>query len=152
MLIRESRTEPVIEGACTVTSGSWYSYYDGKSVTDPDSLDVGYMVPLAESWASGASHWSSARRRAYADDVDAEGSLVAVTVKSNRSKADQDPAQWLPPLADARCTYAADWTATKLRWALSADPAEIAVLQDLAEGCGRQEVEYMEAPTGVENA
>ncbi|WP_374227661.1 hypothetical protein [Streptomyces sp. CJ_13] len=34
-----------------------------------------------------------------------------------RSKADKDPAQWLPPVGGYRCEYAAQWTATKLRWA-----------------------------------
>nr|WP_242424463.1 hypothetical protein [Streptomyces sp. Root55] len=59
-----------------------------------------------------------------------ERSLVAVTAKTNRSKADQDPSTWLPPLADARCTYAADWVATKLRWSLTADQPEAEALME----------------------
>ncbi|WP_398915355.1 hypothetical protein [Streptomyces sp. 2132.2] len=42
---------------------------------------------------------------------------MAVTARSNRSKADQDPAQWPPPSAsqDVLCQYTAEWTATKPR-------------------------------------
>ncbi|OWA01046.1 hypothetical protein B9W62_35785, partial [Streptomyces sp. CS113] len=40
---------------------------------------------------------SAQRREAYANDLGAATSLVAVTARSNRSKSDQDPAQWLPP-------------------------------------------------------
>ncbi|KOT52325.1 hypothetical protein ADK43_30350 [Streptomyces rimosus subsp. rimosus] len=100
------------------------------------------MVPLAEAWDSGASQWTAARREAYANDLDAERSLVAVTAKTNRSKADQDPATWLPPLADARCTYAADWVSTKLRWALTVDRTERDALRRLVAGCGRTSVEF----------
>ncbi len=67
---------------------------------------------------------------------------MAVTAKTNRSKADQDPATWLPPLADARCTYAADWVSTKLLWALTADRTERDALRRLAAGCGHTPVEY----------
>ncbi|MFE7484970.1 hypothetical protein [Streptomyces sp. NPDC057552] len=67
---------------------------------------------------------------------------VAVTAKTNRSKADKDPAQWLPPLADARCTYAADWVSTKQRWGLSVDESEADALAELADGCGQEAVEY----------
>ncbi|MFI7388051.1 hypothetical protein [Streptomyces sp. NPDC049813] len=49
------------------------------------------------------------------------------------------------PLADARCTYAADWTATRLRWHLTADRAEKTVLDELAQGCGQRDVEYAPA-------
>lgn len=146
VLIAESRTRAVIEGDCRVTAGTWYSYYDGKTVTEPRALDIDHTVPVAEAWDSGASQWSAERREDYANDLDSERSLVAVTAKSHRAKADGDPAEWLPPLADAYCTYAADWTATKLRWSLSVDRAEAAALRELAEGCGRQQVEYTAAP------
>ncbi|MFF2778871.1 hypothetical protein ACFVU3_28720 [Streptomyces sp. NPDC058052] len=35
-----------------------------------------------------------------------------------------DPAEWMPPLSDVHCRYVGEWTATKLRWGLSVDPAE----------------------------
>jgi hypothetical protein len=47
-----------------------------------------------------------------------------VTARTNRQKADQDPAEWMPPHPAARCRYIAEWTATKLRRGLSADQAE----------------------------
>ncbi|GCD32900.1 hypothetical protein OEIGOIKO_00618 [Streptomyces chrestomyceticus JCM 4735] len=66
---------------------------------------------------------------------------MAVTAKTNRSKAGQGPASWLPPLADAHCTYAADWVSTKLRWSLTVDRAERDALRRLAAGCGHTPVE-----------
>ncbi|MFE9855628.1 HNH endonuclease family protein [Streptomyces sp. NPDC005780] len=142
VLIAESRIPATVEASCKVTAGSWYSYYDGVTLTAPGGLDIDHMVPLAEAWDSGASQWSAARRQAYANDLDADRSLVAVTAKTNRSKSDQDPSTWLPPLADARCTYAADWVSTKLRWGLTVDQPEAAALADLAETCGQQVIEY----------
>lgn len=100
------------------------------------------MVPLAEARDSGASTWTAQRREAYANDQGQEASLVAVTARSNRSKADQDPAQWLPPAADALCRYAAEWVATKLRWSLTADEAELAALHAPASDCPSQNVAY----------
>ncbi|WP_331741336.1 HNH endonuclease family protein (plasmid) [Streptomyces sp. NBC_00963] len=142
VLIAESRTKPVIEAGCKIASGTWYSYYDGVTVTAPGGLDIDHMVPLAEAWDSGASNWTAARRQAYANDLDAPRSLVAVSAKANRSKSDQDVTDWLPPLADARCQYASDWTSTKLRWGLSIDSAERTALEHIASGCGHTNVEY----------
>ncbi|WP_327350312.1 hypothetical protein [Streptomyces sp. NBC_01304] len=62
------------------------------------------------------------------------------------------PAEWLPPLADAYCTYATDWTATELRWRLTADKAETAALRELAEGCGHQQVTFTPAPRHTTDA
>jgi hypothetical protein len=146
VLITESRAEPTIEASCNVTAGEWYSYYDGVTLTTPGGLDIDHMVPLAEAWASGAHSWTAARREAYANDLDADRSLVAVTARTNRSKRDQDPADWQPPLADARCTYATDWVTTKLRWQLTANDRERAALTELAAGCGQETVDYQPAP------
>ncbi|MEU4800467.1 HNH endonuclease family protein [Streptomyces sp. NPDC023327] len=142
VLIAESRTAPTIGPGCKITGGQWYSYYDGETLTQPRGLDIDHMVPLAEAWDSGASTWSAGRRKAYANDLGDERSLVAVTARSNRSKADQDPSEWQPPLADARCTYTAHWVATKLRWRLTVDTAERKALRELAAGCGQETVEY----------
>ncbi|WP_326844171.1 HNH endonuclease family protein (plasmid) [Streptomyces sp. NBC_01558] len=146
VLIAESRVQPTIEPGCKVTAGQWYSFYDGVTVTAPGGLDIDHMVPLAEAWDSGASAWTPERREAYANDLGADTSLVAVTARTNRSKADQDPAEWLPPLLDARCTYAADWVATKLRWKLSVDDRERKALAEIAAGCGQESVTYETAP------
>ncbi|MFJ2374943.1 HNH endonuclease family protein [Streptomyces sp. NPDC087769] len=142
ILKSESRVPATIEPGCRIVVGEWYSYYDGVTVTVPGGLDIDHMVPLAEAWDSGASQWTAARREAYANDLDAPRSLVAVTAKTNRSKADQDPSTWLPPLADARCTYAADWVSTKLRWGLAVDAPEADALSVIAETCGNTPVEY----------
>ncbi|WP_143688475.1 hypothetical protein [Streptomyces barkulensis] len=54
------------------------------------------MVPLAGAWDSGAHSWDAQRREAFANDLDAGYALIAVTVSTNRSKGDQDPAERLP--------------------------------------------------------
>ncbi|MFG3633240.1 HNH endonuclease family protein [Streptomyces huasconensis] len=142
VLIAESRTPAAVTADCKVTAGQWFSYYDGETLTQSRALDVAHMVPLAEAWDSGAGTWSAERRTAYANDLGDYRSLVAVTARSNRSKADQDPAEWQPLLADARCTYTTHWVATKLRWGLSVDTAERKALRELAAGCGQETVEY----------
>ncbi|MFE7076490.1 HNH endonuclease family protein [Streptomyces sp. NPDC057620] len=146
VLIAESRVEPVVEAGCKIVAGEWYSSYDGVTLTAPGGLDIDHMVPLAEAWDSGASTWPAKRREAYANDQGAEHSLEAVSARSNRAKGDKDPADWQPPLADARCTYTAHWVATKLRWQLTVDDRERAALSDLAEGCGQETVDYEPAP------
>ncbi|MFF6979292.1 HNH endonuclease family protein [Streptomyces sp. NPDC008343] len=126
ILIHEAVTPPTVGPGCRLTGGSWLSYYDAIVVTSASGLDIDHMVPLAEAWDSGASAWTPQRREAYANDEGAEASLVAVTARSNRSKADQDPAQWLPPAADVHCRYLAEWVGTKLRWDLAVDHTELA--------------------------
>ncbi|MER6655256.1 HNH endonuclease family protein [Streptomyces sp. NPDC000971] len=145
VLLEEATTKPVQGDRCKLTGGVWMSYYDEVEVTDAKKLDIDHMVPLAEAWDSGAYDWTSERRQAYANDLESDRSLVAVTAKTNRSKADRDPAQWLPPAKSAHCTYAADWTAAKLRWKLNADKAEKTALLDLAKDCADTVVEFEEA-------
>ncbi|WP_435886652.1 HNH endonuclease family protein [Streptomyces erythrochromogenes] len=146
VLLAEAIVYPEIGPGCTLTGGVWWSYYDEREVTSAGALDIDHMVPLAEAWDSGAAEWTPARREAYANDQGQPASLVAVTARSNRSKADQDPAEWLPPSADALCRYGAEWTATKLRWGLAVDEMERDRLLDIAAGCGGTDVEFTPAP------
>ncbi|WP_324605315.1 HNH endonuclease family protein [Streptomyces sp. NRRL S-237] len=145
--LAEAVVYPESGPGCTLTGGVWWSYYDEREVTPAGALDIDHMVPLAEAWDSGASSWTAQRHEAYANDQGRSASLVAVTARSNRSKADQDdPVEWLPPSPDALCRYGAEWTATKLRWGLAVDEAEQDRLLDIAAGCGGTDVEFTPAP------
>ncbi|TXS52757.1 HNH endonuclease family protein [Streptomyces sp. t39] len=146
VLIAEATVAPEVGPGCAISGGSWTSYYDGQTVTVAGSLDIDHMVPLAEAWDSGASSWTPARREAYANDQGAATSLVAVTARSNRAKADRDPAEWLPPAADVHCRYIGEWVGTKLRWGLAIDEAELATLEVYGETCETTVVNYTAAP------
>ncbi|MER8237015.1 HNH endonuclease family protein [Streptomyces sp. NPDC094049] len=146
VLIAEAMAAPAVGARCALTGGEWSSYYDEQHVVGASGLDIDHMVPLAEAWDSGASVWTAARREAYANDQGAPASLVAVTARSNRSKADKDPGEWLPPAASALCRYAVEWTSTKLRWGLAVDEEEQRRLFQLAAGCGDETVSWTPAP------
>ncbi|MER7350461.1 HNH endonuclease family protein [Streptomyces aurantiacus] len=141
VLLDEAVSAPDRTGRCTLTGGRWYSPYDDQYVDGPRGLDIDHMVPLAESWDSGASAWTPAEREAYANDLDDERSLIAVTAASNRSKADQDPSTWQPTAAGYRCEYATNWVTVKTRWALAIDPAEAAALTSTLNECPNVPVE-----------
>ncbi|MGV9273506.1 HNH endonuclease family protein [Streptomyces griseosporeus] len=127
---------PTVTGRCTLSGGRWYSWYDNTFVDGPRGLDIDHVVPLAEAWDSGASAWTRERRVAYANYLDDERHLDAVTARSNRQKADQDLATWLVPDNPAeRCHYVAAWTVVKLQWGLAVDPAEQETLAGVAAEC-----------------
>jgi hypothetical protein len=140
VLITEARRAPSTGTSCPVGPGRWLSAFDGVVVRDPSALDVDHMVPLAEAWASGARHWSTAVRESFANDLGYAGSLIAVTASSNRSKGDQDPSEWLPPRTSYRCVYIREWIAVKWRWRLAVDSTEQASLRVLVNSCGNPRV------------
>ena len=121
-------------GPCGWESGRWFSAYDGVSTSDPGDFDVDHMVPLAEAWASGARRWPEARRDQFANDL-RPYSLIAVSASSNRSKSDQDPAEWMPESQTFACPYIARWIAVKFRWRLSIDGDEKSFLRKAVSGC-----------------
>ncbi len=140
VLIDEAVKAPHVGSGCSLTGGKWISPYDGVVVTNASGLDIDHLVPLAEAWDSGANRWTAARREAFANDLGVPWALFAVTASSNRSKGDQDPAEWLPPLKSDRCTYVVDWVAVKIRWGLSVDPTERRALLADAAGCGNTRI------------
>ena len=93
------------------------------------------MVPLLEAHQSGAWEWASPRRVDFANDLGSPASLAAVSASSNQDKSARDPAEWKPPSRAAWCQYARDWATVKLRWGLTADPAEIVALREMLATC-----------------
>ncbi len=124
VLIRDAIVGPDVEPPCRIVGGTWLSPYDGLTLRSPREVDIDHVVPLAEAWRSGASAWTDGRREAYANDLAVPWALAAVSQSSNRSKADRDPAAWVPPSAEFLCQYLADWLGVKARWGLNIDDRE----------------------------
>ncbi len=80
-------------------SGLWYDAYTGETVSDPGEVYVDHLVPLAEAYRSGGHVWSGERRAAFANNPKDTRTLIAVSASVNRSKSDQAPEEWLPPVA-----------------------------------------------------
>lgn len=135
VLLAEAVQRPAVSGRCVLWGGVWYSLYDDTFVDTPGALDIDHMVPLAEAWDSGAFSWTPQRREAYANDLDEPVALWAVTARANRSKADRDPSEWLPPYEPAVCEYLTAWVTVKIRWSLAVDQTEQAVLTARTADC-----------------
>lgn len=137
VLAWESSQTPTWDaGGCNVVSGRWVSAYDNQTVTSASDLSIDHMVALAEAWRSGASSWSLAQRRSFANDLSREESLRAVTISTNSSKGDRDPAEWLPPNTGFRCQYLIEWVVVKDAWDLTVDQAEYDALAGGLAPCG----------------
>jgi hypothetical protein len=135
VLIAESLSRLEIASGCDIVGGSWLSVYDSTTTDDYSELDIDHMVPLKEAWDSGAYAWDYDTRKRFANDLGFDGSLIAVTASSNRSKSDRDPAQWLPSNSNHLCQYTANWLQVKYRWNLSIDSSESLALGSLVVAC-----------------
>ena len=124
----------VVGSDCYPTSGSWYSQYDGVTLTSASSVDIDHVVALAEAWRSGASSWSTSTRQAFANDLN-RPQLIAVSASSNRSKGDQDPSTWKPTRTSYHCTYSRMWIRSKYAWGLRLQSAEKSAVQGMLNTC-----------------
>ncbi|WP_449569596.1 cell wall-binding repeat-containing protein [Microbacterium sp. MC2] len=137
VLIEESTSPVTISGGCSLSGGTWVSALDGAVANSPTQVEIDHHVALAEAWRSGASAWTDAQRRDFANDLAYPYVLNATSSASNQSKADKDPAEWMPTNSAYRCEYATSWALVKYRWSLAVDPAELAALtNELSGDCG----------------
>lgn len=132
VLIDENQEPSTVGTGCTYT-GRWYSYYDQVFTTDPGTFDIDHLVPLGEADPSGAYRWTSSTKERYANDLGDPRALVAVTASSNRSKSDQDLAEWEPD--HGKCRYVAAWLAIKVRWHLTVNRAEKRAILRRIDAC-----------------
>lgn len=133
---------------CSLTVGSgggWqdeYGFLDRKTgelkpykwMTESSAVDAEHIVALAEAWRSGAAALDEDTRRRIANDAI---NLVAADPSANRSKGDQDAANYLPP-GKFRCTYVDRYLQVKVKYGLAVDSAEQAALRTVVDDCVRQ--------------
>ena len=122
--------------------GGWrdaYGFLDSKTgklkeykfMTDPAKVDAEHIVALAEAWRSGANKLDEDTRRRIANDAI---NLEASDPSANRSKGDQDAANYLPP-GRFRCVYLERYITVKVKYGLSVDPAEHGALRTAVADC-----------------
>ena len=132
VLKRDSVSKPQVDPyRCYVVAGDWYSPYDGARLSDRGDVDIDHVVALKEAWDSGAWAWTESQRKAYANDLTDQRTLIAVTDRVNASKSDKDPSNWMPPLRSYWCSYLGDWISVKARWNLSMDQSEFGRIKNL---------------------
>ena len=136
VLIRDASDPPTVGSGCTLTGGSWYSRYDGVTVSDSTQLRIDSLVPRQEAWQSNAWRWDADTRRRFMNDLGYSRTLLPVTAAVFRDKAAQEPTQWLPPRKSFDCRYMAWWVAVKWRWRLSVDATERSFLSSHLSACG----------------
>jgi hypothetical protein len=124
----------VVDTACAAVSGSWFSPYDEATWTAASDLDIDHVVPLKNAWISGAWAWTTAERRAFANDL-TDPQLIAVTDNVNQAKGDKTPDSWKPPVASYHCTYARMWVQVKYVWELTVTQAEKSALTSMLATC-----------------
>ncbi|GLZ31739.1 hypothetical protein Lesp02_39270 [Lentzea sp. NBRC 105346] len=121
------------EGRCAVKEGTLHDPYTGATVTSVSKVQIDHVVPLAEMWRSGAAAWPPERRTAAANDL---RNLLAVQGKTNQSKGDKTPDEWLPPNAAYVCPYSRIYVTIKSEYGLTTTTAEQAALNRGLATCG----------------
>lgn len=120
--------------ACHPVKGRWYSPYDGKWLKSERHVDVDHVVPLSYAWRSGASRWSQARRRAFANDL-TRPELIVVSHSANIAKGGQGPQSWRPARRAYWCRYATSWIIVKHHYRLFVTRKEKKALLNMLRTC-----------------
>jgi len=123
------------EKECVVVSGTWYDPYTGKTFTESGQVDVDHVVPLKNAHLSGGWAWSKAKRREYANYMDDEQHLLAVSASENRRKGAKGPDKYMPPNADYHCDYVRLWLKIKTEWDMIVPDSEGEAIQKVLDNC-----------------
>ncbi|GAA5077792.1 hypothetical protein HNP84_004010 [Thermocatellispora tengchongensis] len=130
MLARDG--ERVVYGTrspCGVAAMTLTDPYTGEAIewrrSDADRVQVDHVVPLAYGWRMGAARWPLAKRTRFANDP---LNLLPVRREVNQAKGGRGPAQWLPPLRRARCSYAVRFAQVAAKYRLPVTKADKKVM------------------------
>ena len=137
MLIAESLVAVTYETdrKCRVETGQWWAPHLGHHLGNPSHLDVDHHVPLKNAHVSGGWSWDATKKEQYANYLEDDAHLIAISSRHNRSKGARGPEEWAPPDNMLWCEYATDWAEIKARWDLSMTPNESEIVMDMIGTC-----------------
>ena len=136
-LVRESLSEVTFETdkRCRVETGWWHGAFTRTRVNNASELDVVHRVPLRNAHRSGGWAWPTDKKKEYANYLDVNLHLVAVTASINRSRGAKGPEEWRPPEEVFWCEYALYWSAVKARWELNMSREEANAVKEMLDTC-----------------
>ncbi len=137
VLIAESLAPVTFETdrKCRVEAGRWWAPHLGHHLGNPSHIDVDHHVPLKNAHLSGGWSWDAATKEEYANYLEDDAHLIAISSRYNRSKGARGPEEWAPPSNALWCQYALDWTEIKERWGLTMTPVESEIVMDMLGTC-----------------
>jgi len=121
--------------ACYISGGLWVDPYTGEEFYNPEDLDIDHMIALSYANKGGGSSWADDKKREYANSLDYENHLIAVSASANRSKSDKGPSEWVPENEEYHCEYATSWTTVANNWELSLTSADKAKIIGMLDSC-----------------
>ncbi|MDE2746375.1 MAG: DUF1524 domain-containing protein [Chloroflexota bacterium] len=149
---------PGSAGTSTTTTTSGYdrdnwSFNSSSARTElacDSSEHVDHIVALKEAYDSGASQWTNARKRQFANDRD---NLWCLEASTNLSKSDHDLAEWSGGTCEQRRHIANVTVAVKRTYGLAIDPAEqTAIDLALTTQCSTQSTANESEPAHIETS
>jgi len=137
VLVRESLSEVAFEtdGRCRVETGWWHGAFTRTRVNNPSDLDIDHRVSLRNAHRSGGWTWPAEKKEEYANYLDVNLHLVAVTASANRSREAKGPEEWRPPDQVFWCEYALYWSAVKTKWELMMSREEANAVREMLDTC-----------------
>jgi hypothetical protein len=134
VLIRQSEVPVRFNSrGCSVISGKWLDPYSDRIYTQASDLQIDHVVPLKNSYISGAWKWDSQKRCLYANFLQNDFHLLAVNGNDNMKKGDRSPEEFMPDNATFSCEYLSSWLKIKLIWNLAMTPSEALGIEQLAK-------------------
>ncbi|HEY3559692.1 MAG TPA: HNH endonuclease family protein [Kribbella sp.] len=113
---------------CVVVAGTLQDPYTGRTIefrkAQASKVQIDHVYPLGRAWDMGAAKWPADQRVAFANDQDRN--LLAVDGKTNESKGDDGPGEWMPLNKGFRCEYV-------LRYLRVADAYRLPITKDDAD-------------------
>lgn len=123
-------------GQSRAIGGDFIDPYTGDKVTvvkgDSNDTNVDHVIPLHEIEQSldNENSLSHAEKVSIANDMD---NIQIVGASVNKSKSDQDPAEWLPSYEPSQCTYVISIIKVKKKYDLNTDSAESRAIKDVLD-------------------
>lgn len=139
VLIRDANDNSLeyIDNDCKVVKGDWFDPYTAKWYRMAASLQIDHIVPLRHAYYMGGWKWTQEARCHYANFLEFDSHLLAVSAHENMSKGDSAPHEYMPPNEQFVCDYLHHWMEVKAIWQLKASEEEADAIQELfaENGC-----------------